>query len=169
MKTSRSWWPLGIVAGCVFYLSGIGVCAWLACTHKSELVAANYYDQEIRFQSRIDSQKRAASLATPARVAYDDSTRAVLFTLPPEHAAKPVTGEIVLYRPAAAGLDRQVALVPGPDGRQTIDVSSLPRGLWQIGITWTVAGVEYFHGQKIVLGPPSLQARLNPVAPRATN
>lgn len=160
MKTTKNFWPLGITLASLFYVSGVGVCSYLACTHRSELVNENYYDQEIKYQSRIDSARRARQLATPVAASYDDASKSILISLPLEHAGKEVTGEVELYRPSAAGQDQHFKLEPDARGAQIIPAAALEQGLWKVRVTWSVAGQDYFFDEKIAVGPAALQAEL---------
>src|SRR3954466_7479312 len=118
MKSQRNFWPLGIILTfVVFICSTLGLVV-MACRHNTELVNANYYDQEIKYQSRIDSENRAQQLGASAT--YDAIARHIVISLPSSSAAKNVTGQIQLYRPSSAGLDKEIKLAPGADGTQTL-------------------------------------------------
>jgi nitrogen fixation protein FixH len=168
MRPPRSLWPLGIVLGSLFYIGGVGACAFLACTHKSELVSEKYYDQEIKYQSRIDSLGRAQQLSTRGTAMYNDAARHIVISLPIEHAGKTAGGDIELYRPSAASQDQHFELKPGANGVQMLDTAALPEGLWTIRVTWRVEGREYFFDQKVAIGPPTMQAKLAASAARAS-
>lgn len=150
MKQPRNLWPLGIILTFVIFISGTIGLVVMACLHTTELVNANYYDQEIKYQSRIDSQTRAQQLG--AKAAYDAAARKIVISLPGAQAAKNATGLIQLYRPSAAGLDKQFKLEPSASGVQMLDTAGLRPGLWKIRVSWTVEGRDYFLDQKIVIG-----------------
>ncbi len=160
MPKPKSLWPLGITCAALLYLGGVGMCSFLACTHKSELVSEKYYDQEIQYQARIDTAGRTHKLATSAIATYEDSTRHLWIALPAEHAGKTAQGEIELYRPSAAGQDQHFKLEADASGRQCLDVAALRQGFWKVRITWNVGGMDYFVDQKVAIGPASLQAKL---------
>ncbi len=160
MKSKRNFWPLGIIFGAALCVSGYAAFVVIACTHKSELVSENYYDQEIKYQTRIDSQARTGQLATRASATYDDVSKRILVSLPAEHVGKAATGEIVLFRPSSAGQDRLFKLSPDKDGVQMLDVADVPQGLYRLRFSWNVAGADYFLDQKIVIGPAAMQAKV---------
>jgi hypothetical protein len=95
-------WPFGIILTFVVFISGTIGLVVMACMHSTELVNANYYDQEIKYQAHIDSQARAEQAG--ATVSYDKTARHIVITLP---AKQSVTGQIQLYRPSASGLDKE--------------------------------------------------------------
>src|ERR1044071_4189553 len=147
MKTEKNYWPLGIILGSFLFVGIFAAFVVIACMHKSELVSENYYDQEIKFQKRIDSTSRALQL-TPIFAVYNLGTKILTITLPHEHAGQKITGEIVLYRPSAAGQDRRVALAPDASGNQIVNVADAAHGLWRIRVQWNVAGLDYYFDQK---------------------
>jgi hypothetical protein len=146
MKTQRNLWPLGIILTFVVFIGGTIGLVVMACMHSTDLVNANYYDQEIRYQARIDSETHAQQ--TGANVSYDKSAGHIIIKLP---ATKNVTGQIQLYRPSAAGLDKEFKLEPAANGVQTLDTAGLQPGLWKIRVSWNSEGREYFIDQKIII------------------
>lgn len=160
MKKQRNFWPLGITLGAALCIGGYATFVVIACTHKSELVSSNYYDQEIKYQTRIDSQLRTAQLATKAGANYDDLAKRIVVSLPAEHVGKSTAGEIVLFRPSEAGQDRTFKFEPDAAGTQTVDVANVPQGLYRLRFTWNVVGEDYVVDQKIVVGPAEMQAKL---------
>jgi nitrogen fixation protein FixH len=150
MKTRRNFWPLGIILTFVVFISGTVGLVVMACMHNTELVNANYYDQEIKYQSRIDSESRAQE--TGAQVTYDVSAQHIVISLSNSAAANNVIGQIQLYRPSSAGLDKQFKLEPAANGVQTLDAAGLQPGLWKIRVSWNVEGRDYFLDQKIIIG-----------------
>ena len=115
-------WPFGIILTFIVFISGTVGLVVMACTHSTELVNANYYDQEIKYQARIDSRARAEQAG--ATVSYDKNARHIVITLP---AKTIVTGQIQLYRPSASGLDKEFKLEPASNGIQTLDATGSGR------------------------------------------
>ena len=146
MKSPRNLWPLGIILTFVIFIAGTVGLVVMSCLHGTDLVNANYYDQEIKYQARIDSESRAQQ--TGAEVSYDPSARHIVISLP---ATKSVTGQIQLYRPSAAGLDKEFKLEPSANGVQTLDAAGLQPGLWKIRVSWNSDGKEFFIDKKIII------------------
>ncbi|MFO1487681.1 MAG: FixH family protein [Verrucomicrobiota bacterium] len=159
MKTNRNLWPLGIIAFFCCFAAGLTVMVVLACRSNTDLVSRNYYEEELKFQGRIDSLERMKDLRATAR--YDAVAHRITLALPAEHAGKDITGSIQLYRPSAAGMDRKFDLAPDAAGSQALDVAGLQNGLWRLRVAWTVAGHDYFLEQKIVIGTAAANPRPN--------
>jgi hypothetical protein len=148
-------WPVGIIA---FF--ALAICAAVTfiifCQRNQvDLVATDYYEQELRYQKQMDSIQRAASLPAPARVEYDQLARRITVSLPPEHLGGNLRGWIELYRPSAAELDQKFPLQTDAGGAQVIDASKLADGLWHIRISWNTHGADYYHDQTLVVGQKS--------------
>ena len=142
MKTSRNLWPVGIIVTFALFFAGTVGLVVMAFSQKVDLVSADYYEQELKFQGQIDRVERTRHAATQATVAYDAATRCITVVLPAEQAGHEVSGRIELYRPAASGLDRAVKLAP--------DTQGVP-GLWKVRVSWTVEHQDYFLDQKVVV------------------
>ena len=151
-KTPR-WnpWPVSIIAFFTVALIGCGSFVAFCSRHPADLVAADYYEQELRYQRRLESIQRARQNARLVSVTYDPAGKRIRVCLPPSQSPARAAGQIQLYRPSAAGLDRQLKLAPGADGVQSIDAASLAPGLWKVRVSWTVDRQEYFIDQKVVI------------------
>ncbi len=152
MQNKRNLWPLGIILTFALFVPGTIGLIVMSCFHREELVSADYYEQEIRYQKRLDEGRRARALGESVAVTYDAGQRLIRISLPPSHATNESQGTIQLYRPSSAGLDRELRLALGHDGLQTIDAKDLRPGLWKVRVHWTTDNQEYFIDQKLVVG-----------------
>jgi nitrogen fixation protein FixH len=149
MKTNRNLWPLGICVVFALFFIGMAIVVVIAATHRDHLVSDNYYEQELKFQSRIDSATRTQK--SGAAIRYDTATGCVVIALPVAQLVQKFSGTIELYRPAEAKLDREFLLSPQADGSQTLNVSKLAAGLWLARVKWNAGGENYFFEQKITI------------------
>ena len=147
MKGKLNPWPLGIVAAFVIFIAGMATAVVIACTQKDSLVTRDYYEQELKFQSRIDSAARARNAG--AGIAQDVSGGKWVIHLPVAQLAQNLAGNIELYRPSAQELDHAVALQPDENGNQTLNVSRLAAGAWVVRVKWNAGGLDYFLEKKI--------------------
>jgi len=137
----RNLWPLGILAVFAVFITGTVVLIVLAASQKEDLVSQNYYEQELRYQSRLDNLERATRAG--ASVVYDSGARRILVSLPASQITPMLTGSVQFYRPSEAGLDRELPLRPNEAGRQVIDANQLQPGLWKVHVCWSTGGQEY--------------------------
>ena len=152
MKQPRNLWPYAIILTFVLFISGTVSLVVMACSQKVDLVSANYYEDEIKFQGQLDRLNRTRELGTQATVIYDAAQHEIAVTLPPQEVGKKIGGHIQLYRPSAAGLDREIDLHLDARGVQTVDATGLSPGLWKVRVAWTVDKQDYFIEKRIVIG-----------------
>jgi hypothetical protein len=156
-QPSRKWdlWPVALVAFFILAVAGCIGFVVFCSLHPAELVAQDYYEQEMRYQSQIQRATNARKLEGGAAIGYDAEAGAVVLCLPPAQFQTPVKGRIELYRPSATALDRRVALAPDTNGRQQLDARGLSPGLWKVKVFWTAGSAEYYVEQPVVIvGPP---------------
>lgn len=142
-KSEFNPWPyalstfLGLFVACV-----VGFGIW-AVRQQMDLVGADYYEQEVRYQQQIDRQARTLAMGEPVAIAYSRDANRISIALPAAHAQSNTSGQIRLYRPSDASLDRTVPLAVDATGRQELDASALLQGRWKIRVDWTAAGADY--------------------------
>jgi nitrogen fixation protein FixH len=153
----QSWnpWPISIIAFFTVAIIGCGTFIAFCSRHPADLVAADYYEQEIRYQGQMDRLQHAQQPARSATVTYNAATRLISISLPPNHSQAKSSGSIQLYRPSAINLDRRIELTLDAHGVQTIDASSLTPGLWKVRVSWTADQQDFYLDQKIVINAKS--------------
>ncbi len=114
-----------------------------------DLVADDYYKQEIEYQDHIDKISNTRSLKEPIGYEYSNEHRTIKLIFPRLHIEHGIKGKIHFYRPANANEDKEFDVQVKESGEQIISISSLSRGLWKIKIGWSSGGKEYFD-EKIV-------------------
>lgn len=142
MKPSPWPWAIGLVM--VSVLAGVIAFSVRSIRSGVDLVAPDYYAQEIRHQSRIEATQRALALGTNAVVAWEAGQLLVSIA-----GAAGATGTVTFYRPSDSTLDRQLPLALDGSGRQSSPVT-LASGLWRIRAAWYQAGQEYYLEHAIV-------------------
>ena len=142
-------WPVSIVA---FFTLAIlaGVAFVIFCSlHPSELVAEDYYEQEIRYQSQLDQMERVRASGSLASIQYNADLKSITISIPESQGQAQPTGKVELYRPSSANLDQSIKLDVDGQGSQQIDAGSLQPGLWKIKVSWSVGGKDYYLDRKI--------------------
>ena len=145
----RNPWPYAIISYFVLFVSAMAAWIVFAVRNDHELVRKDYYEQEIQFQTEIESAERTREIAF--NVSYDSMRGVIAIKLP----ADATGGSIHLYRPASASLDKQFPLALR-DGVQLINVRGFENGLWKIRLSWKANGQEYRHDEALVFGSKAL-------------
>ncbi|HWD17808.1 MAG TPA: FixH family protein [Verrucomicrobiae bacterium] len=143
-------WPAGLFLFFVVFVVYIVGFVIFASRQHMELVRADYYDQEIRFQQQIDRERRTAPIMAHAAIDYDRARQSITVSLP-SVKTNDLAGEISLYRPSDSELDRDVALALDAAGRQAIDSRALRAGLWRVRVAWKAGGQDYFFEKPIII------------------
>jgi len=149
MKTEFNPWPCGILVFFALLFCGIATILVIAVTHRESMVSADYYEQELKFQSQIDSAARAEK--SGAHIQLDAAAEKLRVTVPAAQLAQKFSGAIEFYRPSAPELDREYLFQPGADGQQALDVSQFAAGLWHVRVKWTAGGQDYFLEKRITI------------------
>ena len=118
---------------------------------KVDLVADDYYKQEIEYQEQINKISNANALEEPVGFDYLAEDRAVIITFPVEHAGIGLEGKIHFYRPANADEDKIFNINPQANGKQKIAVGSLSKGLWKVKITWAFGEKDFYNEETVIL------------------
>jgi len=150
MNKTRNLWPTAIIGFFVVaILFIVSFIAWAVHQHE-DLVSADYYEREVRFQSQLDSMNRSQSLAAQTVVTFEPQAQTIIITLPHD-SVQGATGSIHLYRPSDARLDRQLPLALNSEGVQRLDSRTLADGLWKVRVQWNVAGQDYYLDQPVIV------------------
>jgi hypothetical protein len=140
-------WPVCLIGFFTIAILGCAGFVVFCVTHPTELVAKDYYEQEIRHQGQMERAGRANELGDQASIRYDATKGVIELGLPPAHAG--ANGQIVLYRPDDSTLDQKIALKLDVNGRQQVDATALRGGRWNVKVTWTAAGKDYYLDRKL--------------------
>lgn len=148
--SAGSLWPTAItsffIVAIIFIVTFI---AW-AVRQRDDLVSADYYEREVRYQSQLDTLNRSQAVAAKTVVTFEPAHRAIVINLP-EAKAMGTTGSIHLYRPSDARLDRELPLALTADGTQRLDTKQLRDGLWKVRVKWNANGRDFFLDQPVIV------------------
>lgn len=140
-------WGTGIAALICAFLAGMIGMVIAAVSQNYDLVADNYYEQEVQYQRIINQKKNALQLAE--RPVWEYAPQSGLTLRFPAGAAVR-QGIWTLYRPSDRKLDRSAALQLSERGEQSIASEQLRRGPYTLQLDWEDAeGRRYTIEQEI--------------------
>jgi len=116
---------------------------------KVELVAADYYAQELKYQDKIESTNRSNNLETPVSIELND--RGITVKFPDEMEGKKITGSILLFRPSDSSLDKTIPINPDTNREQLIPATQLAKGMYRIKIEYQLNETKYYTEKQIVV------------------
>lgn len=142
-------WGTGIVIAFAIFMGGTISTAVYLMNQDVDLVADDYYDQEIKYQQQIDRIKRTKKLDEKNIIAFNGTL--INVTIPTSFLNRDLTGEIYLYRPSDEKSDIEIPLHTDSLGVQVIPVNSLKKGLWKVKVNWLTDEMEYFAEERIFI------------------
>lgn len=101
-----------------------------AIQEQEQLVAEDYYAQELRFQERLDKLHRAGT----DRVAFQVEGDSLLIAF---QGDVPAHATLRLQRPSDERADRAFEVFCRADGRCAVPVTDLLRGMYKAELEWT--------------------------------
>lgn len=143
-------WAIGLTIFFVGFVSGIVSFVVWSLGQRQDLVATDYYDQEVRYQDRIDAIARVEQEGLKPGVTYDAAAATLKVAFERPESLQSATGTVTLYRPSSAAMDRSVSLQPDASGIQLI-TGSLASGLWRVRTEWFKGGATYFAETAVVV------------------
>jgi len=114
-----------------------------------DLVAKEYYRDELAYQQIIDGTNRANALKSSATLQQEGD--GITLQLPAEMQHHAVTGNILFYCPSDLKKDRSLPLTVDAEGRQIIRGHDLQPGHYRVKIKWSSEGQHYFTEKPFVI------------------
>ncbi len=140
-------WKIAIVMG--IYMTGIISVVWYAMSVDVNLVAEDYYQQELAYEDQILRLKNTETLAEKPTFNFSHDKKFVVLTFP--DGLIPDNGKITLYRPSDFTQDRKFKLELDEANQQGFVTVSLLPGLWKAKLQWQQGGKSYFQEFVIVI------------------
>lgn len=125
-----------------------GLMTWLVVRSiqaPEPLVAEDYYEQELRYQQRIDALTRANALGEPVRAEL--LTDGLRLQFPHVQHGQAIQGHVLLLRPNDPNGDRAFTLRADTAGRFDTTALRLTRGRYDLAVDWSVNGLPYRYEQ----------------------
>jgi hypothetical protein len=136
-------WGTKITIAYLLFVAGILFLVMQSSRQKIDLVTPDYYEQEIRYQERIDQSRRADAL--PGKLTVMVSGDSLFIRFPEEQAGKMITGKVWVYFPADESLDVKVDIDTRDGLQQLVMPSNRKRtGMSVVKTTWTCDGIDYY-------------------------
>jgi hypothetical protein len=142
-------WGTGITLVIVLFVVSILSVVFMAMNERVDLVRDDYYDQELRHQSRIEEVARtqAQKFVPTINILSDE----IVLTFPMSMGRDSASGSVLLYRPSDRTRDVRFALVLNPHNTQAIPTRPLIPGLWRVKVEWMMAEKAYYHEEAFII------------------
>ena len=142
-------WGKGIALALFIFAGMMAFFVVKAIQNPTPLVTENYYEQELKFQGRIDNVQRANALS--AQVELELSNTGIRMVFPAEMQRRSISGELTLMRPNDPDADRTVVIDLNGPIHFFAPLEGLVPGRYNAMIEWQVEGTNYYTEEKLVL------------------
>lgn len=111
------------------------------------LVAPDYYVQEIAYQDQMDRIKNHNDSEQLTLTHNKADQRIVLHY----NQNDLVNGEVLFFRPSDESQDKKYKLSLSDDNIQTFSTKSMQSGLWKVKISWKQGEKEFYQEKTLVI------------------
>lgn len=135
-------WKLTLVYS--LFVVGILTLVFKARSEKVDLVASDYYAQELAYSRRIEAQRNASAMSERPIIRQDSNHLVVELPASCEHLTN---GNVHLYCPSNASLDQHLPLTN--DTAQVFELNELPTSIYLIKLSFELDSKPYFIEQAL--------------------
>lgn len=147
-KPGISWGVKLFVLNAAFVMLILGL-VYFSTTLEVNLVADNYYEQELKYQDQIDKKERSGNL--PEKMMIDLENGYIKLKFPELGKTADFGGKITCYRPSDHKMDITVPVSLSDKFSQVIPTASLEKGLWKIKADWSYGNTTYFDEKALMV------------------
>ncbi|MEZ4904912.1 MAG: FixH family protein [Spirosomataceae bacterium] len=139
-------WGTGIWAFYGLFVLMILGMVGMSLVQKIDLVTDNYYEEELRYQDKIDKVANTQQLATPLE--WKTTAQGIKIVYPND--LKGISGIVYFYCPADNSKDFKVNIQPDGTNSQFISTQKAAKGRYKMQIDWQANDKGYWNeGQSI--------------------
>ena len=141
-------WGYKILVVYIVFIAGIVTLVYKSSVQNQDLVVNDYYDQELKYQDRIDAIVRTNNLRSPVEcnVEKDD----IVIHFPAEMNGLRLKASVLLYSPVDEKKDIQKQLSTS-DAVIRFPLAGNNRGFHKLKITWSVNNTSFYSEQQIMI------------------
>ncbi len=142
-------WGIKITVLYVSFMVLIVTMVVISSSSKAELVAKDYYAQELNYQQRITAISNEQELNES--ISHELSNGTFVLSFPSASKSADFNGELVFFRPSDSSKDVKLKLNFNEEGKQIIDTRNYTKGVYKICISWHNNGKDFYKEEVINL------------------
>lgn len=116
-----------------------------------QLVAPDYYEQEIAYQSTIDKVNNYSHLPNKPSLIDNQQQHQLKLDCSMLNEYQKIKGKIAFFRPSNSKLDFNTKISLDENGIQWIDKAHLASGKWTVKLDWELNEKGYYHEQTLFI------------------
>ena len=140
-------WGYGILFFFILFFIGMGAMYYLAARESNEMIDANYYEKELKYQEVIDASKNLLAITKSSLFSQNDT--AILFSLPKAAFENFVQGNLELLRNENETLDYHTSIKPDTAGVFFISKKLLTSGLYKARLSWVAHATPFYKEESV--------------------
>ncbi|MGQ3015236.1 MAG: FixH family protein [Flavobacteriales bacterium] len=136
----------------LLFALGISTLGFFAYRKNFDLETENYYAAELTHGTKMEQLRRGR--AFKPLLSYRQEENGLRFSFPANFRKNPqFRGEIRLFRPSDAALDRTFPIQPDTALQQQVPAAELAPGFWKLQLAWSLGKTEYLLEDTLTLRP----------------
>ena len=140
-------WGKWIVVSFILFAIFIGVLVTVCVRQNINLVAIDYYKQELDYQNQIERNKNTQALTVRPQIVIVNNALQISF----KEFNHVKNGELKLFRPSDAAYDLKFELKPTTDTLQVFDLQTSQKGMYKAQLKWSMNDKEYYLEETVYL------------------
>lgn len=142
-------WGHGIIAAFTLFAAYILFLVFSCIDQDVNLVAEDYYAQEVAFQDRINNTENALSIKDEISVKHEGSQ--VVISFPETLKGQITSGKAHFFRPSSEAHDVVLPISLDANSQMRLNASSLKTGRYELKLSWESNGKGYFVQKDLFL------------------
>lgn len=131
----------------LLFIAMLSFMVWRSSKAQLDLVTDTYYEEEIKYQDRIDQTSNSDALQKQVKIERVDKN--LVLTFPQGINANEVNGDINLYFAANKKNDKKISLLLDSNLTQQINMEGRS-GNYAVQISWHYQNKSYYTEQKVI-------------------
>ena len=127
-------WGKSIIVVYTIFVIGIVFLVYKSSQQKIDLVDADYYQQEIRFQKEIDDSQNANTHHFSAKIVIEDGRECIVVD---SLSGKILEGDAQFYCPSDSKKDVKMILPKTADAKWTVPSGALKPASYKLKVKWS--------------------------------
>lgn len=141
-------WGKSIILAFVLFVAFIGTLVTVCVRQDISLVTRDYYKEELAYQQQIDRISHTARLSHKPTLSLEQG---YLLKVDYSDLSMVDGGELELFRPSDAALDKRFKLPKTDETSVYFSTSGMKKGMYRARLRWTMNGEQFFLEQVIHL------------------
>lgn len=141
-------WGYKIMVVYIIFIAGILFLVFKSSSQKVDLVTDHYYEQELKFQQKIDEAVRAQSLSSPLK--YDLNNNILTIFFPDEMKGVKLNANVLLYYAADETKDKIYSLTTD-NAKLAINIPISDKGKYELKMGWMADSISYYSEYKFFI------------------